>query len=59
MTINEKIKELEIYLEKVFKSGVNTEEDRKLVIRRFEKDLDILEINKMIENHNKFISFIG
>ena len=56
MTINEKINELIIYLDKIFPQGVSTEEERKLVIKRFEKDLDIIEINNVISRHNKFIS---
>ncbi len=55
MTINEKLKELKIYLEMIFPEGINNEEDKKLVIKRFEKNLEMLEINNMIKKHNKFI----
>ena len=52
MSLNERINELKIYLETVFSEGVNLEEEESLIIKRFEKDLDVLEIHKMINNHN-------
>ena len=52
MSINQRIEELNIFLERVFSEGVNTEEEKKLIIERFKEDLDILEINKIITKHN-------
>lgn len=56
MTINEKLESLSIYIDKIFPNGVNTEEERKLIFKRSDKDLDKLEINQIIKEHNKFIS---
>jgi hypothetical protein len=53
MTINEKLDELSLYIYRIFPHGVSTSRERKLVFKRFDKDLNILEINQILREYNR------
>jgi hypothetical protein len=56
MTLNEdKINELVIYLSRIFPKGVYGDSYKNLVIKKFQRDLDIIEINSIVEQHNDSI----
>ena len=56
MILNEdKINELAIYLGRIFPKGAYGDSYKNLIIKKFQKDLDIIEINSIIEQHNESI----